>query len=39
MALAAGKTNNEVYTFRAMLKEDYAAQFIDAMKTEIRAHD
>ena len=31
MVLAAGKSNNENYTFREILKQDYASDFIKAM--------
>ena len=39
MALAAGKSNNEVYTFREMLKQDDAANFVKAMSKEIQDHE
>ena len=39
MVFAAGQTNNEVYTFKDMLREDDRADFIAAMKTEISAHE
>ena len=39
MVLAAGQTNNEVYTFRNMLKEDDRAEFIEAMTKEIEVHE
>ena len=39
MVLAAGKANNDCYTFREMLKEDDAAEFIEAMKVEVTAHE
>ena len=39
MVLAAGKSNNECYTFREMLKEDDSAQFIEAMNVEVAAHE
>jgi len=39
MVLAAGKSNNECYTFREMLKEEDATDFIEAMKVEVAAHE
>ena len=39
MVLAAGKSNNECYTFREMLKEDDAAEFVKAMEIEVNAHE
>jgi len=39
MVLAAGKSNNETYTFREMLKQDDAAEFIKAMKKEAEDHE
>ena len=39
MVMAAGKSNNEVYTFREMLQQDDAASFIEAMKEETKAHE
>ena len=38
MGLAAGKSNNENYTFREMLKQDDASQFIKAMGKESNDH-
>jgi hypothetical protein len=35
---AAGKDNNEVYTFHEMLKQDDRDQFVDAMEKEIQDH-
>ena len=32
MVLAAGKSNNENYTFREMLKQEDASEFIKAME-------
>ena len=34
MVLASGKSNNENYTFREMLKQDDASNFIKAMGKE-----
>ena len=34
MFLAAGKSNNENYTFREILKQDDASEFIKAMEKE-----
>ena len=39
MDLAAGKSNNECYTFREVLKKDDAANFIKAMEVEVAAHE
>ena len=39
MVLAAGSSNNEAYTFREMLKEDDAGEFIKAMKKETETHE
>ncbi len=39
MILAASKLNNECYTFRDVLKEDDAAEFIKTMKVETEAHE
>ena len=39
MALAAGQTHNEVYTFSEMLKQDDRKEFVAAMETEVRAHE
>ena len=39
MVLAAGKANNESYTFREMLKQDDAAEFIKAMLKETQDHE
>jgi len=39
MVFAAGKTNNEVYTFKDMLQEEDASDFILAMKKEVQAHE
>ena len=39
MALAAGKENNETYTFKEMLKQEDAADFISAMKKEVDDHE
>ena len=38
MVLAAGKSNNENYTFREMLKQDDAVEFIKAMQKESNDH-
>ena len=38
MVLAAGKSNNENYTFREMLKQDDASEFIKAMEKESNDH-
>ena len=35
---AAGKENNECFTFREMMKQDDRNQFVDAMQIEIDAH-
>jgi hypothetical protein len=35
---AAGKENNETYTFREMLKQDDRDDFIEAMQVEVDAH-
>jgi hypothetical protein len=37
-AYAAGKENNEVYTFREMLKQEDRDLFVDAMEKEISDH-
>ena len=34
MALVAGKENNEIYTFREMLKQEDSADFVKAMLKE-----
>jgi len=39
MVLASGKANNENYTFREMLKEDDASNFIKAMVKETQDHE
>ena len=39
MVLEAGQTNNEVYTFEDMLKEDDRAGFVEAMTKEIEIHE
>ena len=39
MVLAAGRSNNEVYTYREMLKQDDASDFIKAMTKEISDHE
>ena len=39
MVLASRKSNNECYTFREVLKEDDAADFIKAMEVEVAAHE
>ncbi len=39
MALAADKSNNEVYTFCEILKQDDAADFVKAMNKEIQDHE
>ena len=39
MALLAGKENNETYTFKEMLKQEDAPQFIDAMRKEVQVHE
>ena len=39
MELAVGKSNNENYTFREMIKEDDASDFIKAMEKEIHYHE
>ena len=38
MVLADGKSNNENYTFREMLKQDDASKFIKAMEKESNDH-
>jgi len=38
MVLAAGKSNNEHYTFCETLKEDDASDFIKAMEKESNDH-
>ena len=38
MALAVGR-NNESYTFKEMMKEDDASDFIKAMEKEVRDHE
>ena len=38
MVLAAKKSNNENYTFRKMLEQDDAADFIKAMAKEVSDH-
>jgi hypothetical protein len=35
---AAGKENNETYTFREMLKQDDRDDFVEAMQVEVDAH-
>ena len=39
MVLAAGKSNNEVYTFCKILKQDDAADFVKAMNKEVQDHE
>ena len=39
MAFAASKSNNECFTFKEMMKQDDAADFIEAMKVEVKAHE
>ncbi len=39
MVLASDKSNNECYTFREVLKEDDAANFIKVMEVEVAAHE
>ena len=39
MAFSASKSNNESFTYRQMLQEEDAQDFIQAMQTEIRAHE
>ena len=39
IVLATGKSNNEAYTFREMLKENDAGEFIEAMKKETETHE
>ena len=39
MALAAGKQNNETYTFKDMLKQEDAPRFISAMLKEVDNHE
>jgi len=39
LVLASGKANNEIYTFREMLKEEDSADFIKAMVKEFRDHE
>jgi hypothetical protein len=39
MAFATGKSNNENYTFREMLKEDDASSFITVMTKDIHNHE
>ena len=39
MAFAVSKFNNESYTYRQMLQEEDAPEFIKAMKTETKAHE
>ena len=35
---AAGKENNETYTFHEMLKQDNCNDFVDAIQVEVNAH-
>ena len=39
MVLLAGKENNETFTFRDMLKQDDAADFVKAMLNEANNHE
>ncbi|MCP4479271.1 MAG: hypothetical protein GY818_14390 [Planctomycetaceae bacterium] len=39
MALAVGKENNEIYTFREMLKQEDSTEFIKAMQKEADDHE
>ena len=39
MVLAAGQTNNEVYAFKDMLKENVRAEFVGAISKEIEVHE
>ena len=39
MAFAVSKSNNESYTYRQMLQEEDALEFIKAMKAETEAHE
>ena len=38
MVLAAGKENNETYTFQQMLKQEDSADFVTAMLKEVQDH-
>jgi len=39
MVFLAGKENNDLYTFREMLKQPDAVDFIQAMKKEVHNHE
>jgi hypothetical protein len=39
MVLIAGKANNDCYTFKEMLREDDASDFVQAMTKEIHDHE
>ena len=39
MVLAAGKANNEIYTYGEMLKQDDSSEFVKAMVSEIGARE
>ena len=39
MLFAANQEQNETYTFKDMLRQDYCRQFIDAMIVEVNAHE
>ena len=39
MVLAAGKSNNENYTFREMLQQDDVGDFVKAMMKEVGDHE
>ncbi len=39
MVLAAGKANNEVFTFCEVLKQDDASDFVKAIKKEAHDHE